>query len=166
MICIAYQCWGVCGGRGRDGKGREGMIWWCMWITYRSKCYFLICANVIHRPWAVNLKLVNVTKKKVCSLYSSASLLHIHRFKVTSVSDFFTHSVRLNRWTSYIWRWVFVSQSVVKSTVIKVSISVSGHQTCPCQRWHVFKGIVWYFGRCLLSGGLRRSSTSLILSVY
>lgn len=66
MYCISVlKC--VCGrgGLGWEGTGKGGWVaCWCMWITYRSKCYFLICANVIHRPWAVNWKLLNVTKKK------------------------------------------------------------------------------------------------------
>lgn len=118
MCCISVlRCVYGRGGLGWEGTGKGGWVaCWCMWITYRSKCYFLICANVIHRPWAVNWKLLNVTKKKhVCSLYSSASLLHIHQLFM-SVSDFYTQSVVWSdRWT---WRWAFVSQSVIKLTAL------------------------------------------------
>lgn len=70
MCCISVlRCVYGRGGLGWEGTGKGGWVaCWCMWITYRSKCYFLICANAIHRPWAVNWKLLNVTKKKTCLL--------------------------------------------------------------------------------------------------
>ena len=114
-VCVCGR-----GGLGWEGTGKGGWVaCWCMWITYRSKCYFLICAKVIHRPWAVHWKLLNVTKKNkhVCSLYSSASLLHIHQL-VMSVSNFYTQSiVWSDRWTC-IWRRAFVSQSVITLTAL------------------------------------------------
>lgn len=47
-----------------EDMGEDGRIWVMYVDTVELSVNFLICANVIHRPRAVNRKLVLITKNR------------------------------------------------------------------------------------------------------
>lgn len=141
-----------------------------MRITCRLKCYFFICANVIHRPWAVNWKIVCVWQKKnkkqnMDSLYLSA----IRLLWVKPTSDCEASVLWSNGSTVVASLGASASQSVMKLTVLirfKFLFLSGGHQmfmlpqtTTGKSDKRVFKAIAWRSGKALLWGGETRRET-------